>query len=107
MSRPSGVADEVPDYLNFSPESLGGGSVRMLFVPPSRAALSGLAAIRRTSPCGSARSGGPPLLAHGPHWEVGRPCPSFRKPLYHNVRAVLVCLGRVAASAPCALQMGR
>ena len=24
------VADEAPEYLNFSPESLGGGSVRML-----------------------------------------------------------------------------
>src|SRR6266481_6434398 len=26
------VADEAPEYLNFSPESLGGGSVRMVMV---------------------------------------------------------------------------
>src|ERR1700722_18259472 len=36
------VADESPEHANFSPQSLGGGSVRMLLITDDPVALAGL-----------------------------------------------------------------
>ena len=72
------VAEESPQHRNFSPESLGGCSVRMLLIVPDPAAV-----------CAQAVAAGATLVvpvdtAHGwmlgrivdpfgHHWEIGRP----------------------------------
>jgi len=72
------VADESPPHANFSPESLGGGSVRMLLIAPDPAAM-----IERAVAAG-AREVYPAAEEHGwllgrvedpfgHHWEIGRP----------------------------------
>lgn len=72
------VADESPPNDNHSPESLGGGSVRMLLVVDDPAAV-----VARAVELG-AREVGPVVDEHGwllgrlvdpfgHHWEVGRP----------------------------------
>src|SRR2546427_548991 len=74
------VADESPEHHNFSPESLGGGSVRMVLTVPDPDAMfaKALAAgAREGTPLPDAdwwdlgRVGGP----FGPHWASGRPNP--------------------------------
>jgi PhnB protein len=72
------VADESPPNANFSPESLGGGSVRMLLIAADPAALvrqAVAAGAREVYPVGEAHGW---LLGRiedpfGHHWEIGRP----------------------------------
>jgi PhnB protein len=72
------VADESPEHANYSPESLGGGSVRMLLITADPAAL-----VARAVAAG-ARQVAPVTEEHGwrlgriedpfgHHWEIGRP----------------------------------
>ena len=72
------VADESPEHANFAPESLGGGTVRMLLVVEDPDAV-----IARAVALG-AREVYPAEEAHGwrlgriedpfgHHWEIGRP----------------------------------
>jgi len=79
------VADESPEQANFSPETLGGGSVRLLLVvedPPEvmrRAISLGAAEIRPAQ-----REHGW-LLGRiedpfGHHWEIGRPLAAWPPP---------------------------
>jgi PhnB protein len=72
------VADESPQHLNFSPESLGGGSVRMVMIVEDpdtafeRAVAAGAAVV---SPVGN-RYGwrlGRIVDPFGHHWEIGKP----------------------------------
>ena len=72
------VADESPEHANFSPESLGGGSVRMLLtVPDPDAAVERAAAAGATvvSPVAVAHGWrlGRIVDPFGHHWEVGVP----------------------------------
>jgi PhnB protein len=72
------VADESPEHLNFSPESLGGGPVRMLLVVPDPDA-----AVRRALAAGATEVSavddfhgwrfGRVVDPFGHHWEIGRP----------------------------------
>jgi ribose 5-phosphate isomerase B len=72
------VADESPEHLNFSPESLGGGTVRMLLVVDdpdaalARAVANGARAVRAVADEHGWRMGRieDPF---GHHWEVGKP----------------------------------
>jgi PhnB protein len=79
------VADESPEHLNFSPESLGGGTVRMLLVVPDPDA-----AVRRAVAAG-AYEVAPVEEAHGwrlgriadpfgHHWEIGTPLGQWPPP---------------------------
>ena len=71
------VADESPDHLNFSPESLGGGSVRIVMTVDepdavfSRAIAGGAAVVW---PVANRRGWRVGRIADpfGHHWEVGR-----------------------------------
>jgi PhnB protein len=72
------VADESPEHSNFSPESLGGCSVRMLLIveDPDAACARAIAAGAATVvPVASAHGWrlGRILDPFGHHWEVGRP----------------------------------
>ncbi len=72
------VADESPEHLNFSPESLGGGTVRMLLVVAdpdavvATAVAAGAAEVRAVADEHGWRLGRveDPF---GHHWEIGRP----------------------------------
>jgi PhnB protein len=72
------VADESPDHQNFSPESLGGGSVRMvMIVEDPDAAFERAVAAGATMiwPVGN-RHGwrlGRIVDPFGHHWEIGKP----------------------------------
>jgi PhnB protein len=72
------VADESPEHANFSPESLGGGSVRMLLITADPEALA------QRAVAAGARLVRPVAREHGwllgriedpfgHHWEIGRP----------------------------------
>lgn len=64
------VADESPEYLNFSPESLGGGTVRMVMVVEDPDAVFGRAV------AAGAKSVSP--VADQPYgWRVGRVADPF------------------------------
>ncbi|HEY2869217.1 MAG TPA: VOC family protein [Gaiellales bacterium] len=72
------VADESPEHANFSPESLGGGSVRMLLtVPNPDAAVERAVAAGATlvAPLAAAHGWrlGRIVDPFGHHWEVGVP----------------------------------
>jgi ribose 5-phosphate isomerase B len=72
------VADESPEHLNFSPESLGGGTVRMLLmVADPDAAVSQALAAGATEVRAVADEHGWRLGRiedpFGHHWEIGRP----------------------------------
>lgn len=72
------VADESPEHLNFSPESLGGGSVRMVMVveDPERAFARAVAAGAQEVWPVDDRNGwrlGRVVDPFGHHWEIGRP----------------------------------
>jgi PhnB protein len=72
------VADEAPASANFSPESVGGGTVRMLLVVDDPAA-----AVERATAAGAAevypvaeQHGwllGRVVDPYGHHWEIGKP----------------------------------
>ena len=72
------VADESPEHANFAPESLGGGSVRMLLVvddPDAVVAQAVAAGAREVYAVEEAHGWrlGRIEDPFGHHWEVGRP----------------------------------
>ena len=72
------VADEAPTSKNFSPESLGGGSVRMILTVPDPDVMfaRALAAGARTVVAVKEDYGwrlGRVVDPFGHHWEIGRP----------------------------------
>jgi len=72
------VADESPEHANFSPASLGGGSVRMLLVvpdPDAAIAAAVAAGAREVYPAGDAHGWrlGRIEDPYGHHWEIGTP----------------------------------
>ena len=72
------VSDESPDHGNFSPESLGGGTVRMILTVPdpdasfARAVAAGATEVTAVENAYGWRVG---RVAdpYGHHWEIGRP----------------------------------
>jgi PhnB protein len=72
------VADESPEHLNFSPESLGGGSVRMVMIveDPDAAFERAVAAGAKVVWPVSNQYGwrlGRIVDPFGHHWEIGKP----------------------------------
>lgn len=72
------VADESPEHLNFSPESLGGGTVRMILIVSDPDAAYARAVAAGATPISSVevRHGwreGRIVDPFGHHWEVARP----------------------------------
>ncbi len=78
-TSPFWVADESSDHLNFSPESLGGGSVRMIVVVPNpdEAFARAIAADAKVVwPVEEQPYGwrvGRVVDPFGHHWEIGKP----------------------------------
>jgi PhnB protein len=75
------LADESPEHHNFSPESLGGGSVRMILTVPDPDAMfaKALAAGARAVVAVEEAYGWPlgrVVDPFGHHWEIGRPLAS-------------------------------
>lgn len=71
------VADESPEHLNFSPESLGGCSVRMLLIVEDPDAVCKQAIAAGATQVSSVSEGhgwrlGRILDPFGHHWEVGK-----------------------------------
>ena len=71
------VSDESPEHLNFSPESLGGCSVRMLLIvadPDAVFARAVAAGAKPIVPLGNGHGWrlGRLLDPFGHHWEIGR-----------------------------------
>lgn len=74
------VADESPEHLNFSPESLGGGTVRMVMIVEDpdaafeRAVAAGATVVSPVANRYGWRLG---RIADpfGHHWEIGKPLP--------------------------------
>jgi PhnB protein len=72
------VADESPEHLNFSPESLGGGSVRMVMTVEDpdaafqRAVAAGATVVSPVADQYGWRVGRI-VDPFGHHWEIGRP----------------------------------
>src|SRR6266576_3941141 len=75
------LADESPQHGNFSPESLGGGSVRMILTVPDPDAMFAralAAGAREVSAVQDEPYGwrvGRVVDPFGHHWEIGRPIP--------------------------------
>ncbi len=73
------LADESPEHLNFSPESLGGGSVRMVLVindPDAafeRAVTAGATVVWPVSNQPYGWRVGRIVDPFGHHWEIGKP----------------------------------
>jgi len=72
------LADESPDDLNYSPESLGGGSVRMLLIVADPDAAFRRAVAAGAAEVWSVRNEhgwrvGRIVDPFGHHWEIGRP----------------------------------
>ena len=72
------VADESPEHANFSPESVGGGTVRMLLVaddPDAAVERAVAAGAREVYPVDEAHGWrlGRIEDPFGHHWEIGRP----------------------------------
>ena len=73
------LADESPEHLNFSPESLGGGSVRIVMVvedPDSVFERAVAASGKVVGPVGNEHGWriGRVVDPFGHHWEIGKPC---------------------------------
>jgi PhnB protein len=74
------LADESPKHLNFSPESLGGGSVRMVMIVEDpdaafeRAVAAGATVVWPVSDQHGWRLGRI-VDPFGHHWEIGKPLP--------------------------------
>ncbi len=71
------VGDESPDHANFSPESLGGGSARMILTAPDPDAMFAralAAGAREVTPVEEAHGWRLGRIADpfGHHWEIGR-----------------------------------
>ena len=75
------VADESPEHLNFSPESLGGGSVRMVMVADDpdavfgRAVAAGATVVSLVTDQPYGWRVGRIVDPFGHHWEIGKPLP--------------------------------
>ena len=73
------LADESPEHLNFSPESLGGGSVRMLMIVEDpdaafeRAVAAGATVVWPVSDQPYGWRVGRIVDPFGHHWEIGKP----------------------------------
>lgn len=72
------VSDEAPEHGNFSPETLGGGTVRMLLVvddPDTTVAQAVAAGAREVYPVGDEHGWrlGRVEDPFGHHWEIGKP----------------------------------
>jgi len=73
------VADESPEYFNFSPESLGGSSVRMIMIvedPDAAFERAVEAGAKVVSPVSDKEYGwrvGRVCDPFGHHWEIGKP----------------------------------
>ena len=72
------LSDESPEHANFSPESLGGGSVRMILTvadPDAVFAQSLKARASQIFPVGEEHGWrlGRVVDPFGHHWEIGRP----------------------------------
>jgi PhnB protein len=75
------VADESPEHFNFSPESLGGGTVRMVMIvnDPNAAFDRAVAAGAKVVWPVSNQYGwrlGRVVDPFGHHWEIGKPLPA-------------------------------
>jgi PhnB protein len=74
------LADESPEHLNFSPETLGGGSVRMVMIVEDpdaafeRAVGAGASVVQPVSNEYGWRLGRI-VDPFGHHWEIGKPLP--------------------------------
>lgn len=74
------LADESPEHLNFSPESLGGGSVRMVMTVEDpdgafgRAVAAGATVVHPVDNQYGWRLGRI-VDPFGHHWEIGKPLP--------------------------------
>lgn len=72
------LADESPEHANYSPESLGGGTVRMILTVPdpdamfARAVAAGARVVSAVEEAYGWRVGRV-VDPFGHHWEVGRP----------------------------------
>jgi PhnB protein len=72
------VADESPEHKNFSPETIGGGTVRILLIVEDpdvayeRAITAGATAIHPVSNQHGWREGRV-VDPYGHHWEIGKP----------------------------------
>ena len=77
------VADESPEHKNFSPESLGGGTVRMVMTVEdpdaafNRAVAAGATVVWHVSNQYGWRLGRV-VDPFGHHWEIGKPLPHDR-----------------------------
>jgi PhnB protein len=74
------VADESPEHFNFSPESLGGGSARMVMIvdDPDAAFAKAVAAGAKIVVAVDNQYGwrlGRIVDPFGHHWEIGKPVP--------------------------------
>ena len=75
------VSDESPENLNFSPQSLGGGSVRMVMVVDdpdtafARAVAAGAGVIWPVADQPYGWRVGRIVDPFGHHWEIGKPLP--------------------------------
>jgi PhnB protein len=74
------VADESPEHFNFSPESLGGGSVRMVMIvddPDAAFAKAVTAGAKIVTPMDNQYGWrlGRVVDPFGHHWEIGKPVP--------------------------------
>jgi PhnB protein len=79
------VADESPPHGNFSPESVGGGTVRMLLIvddPDAAVARAVAAGAREVYPVGEAHGWrlGRIEDPFGHHWEIGKPLVDWPPP---------------------------
>jgi PhnB protein len=79
------VADESPEHANFSPESVGGGTVRMLLMvdDPDAAIVRAVAAGAREVYAPADEHGwrlGRVADPFGHHWEIGRPLEEWPPP---------------------------
>jgi PhnB protein len=72
------VADESPEHANFSPESIGGGTVRLILTVPdpdsmvARALTAGAREVVAVEEAYGWRVGRV-VDPYGNHWEIGRP----------------------------------
>jgi PhnB protein len=72
------VADESPEHQNFSPETLNGGSVRLILIvedPDAAFARSIAAGAKQVWPVGEEHEWriGRVVDPYGHHWEIGKP----------------------------------
>ena len=75
------LADESPEHSNFSPETLGGGTVRMIFTVPDPDAMCAMALEAGAREVWPVQEGygwrlGRIVDPFGHHWEIGHPLES-------------------------------